>query len=285
MPLPAPTEAELSGHSLYGEGLDDAGLAEWLAAEADGYAGLVGEAAESRTAALTRHHVLPHLPPGRFPLALALGPGTGGDYAALAGRVGRYVAIELARSLWRDSLAGAPADFREPTVRGAIDLPTASLDLAVGFGVLHHVPNVSEVLGEVGRLLKPGAPLILREPIGWLGDFRQPRPGLTRHERGIPHGLMDRILVRAGFTIAAKSFASFPGPRELAWRLGQNPWDHAGWVRFDALLARAAAWNARYRRQSLRQKLAPRLCHWVAFRQGDKPALLAASDHGGIDHA
>lgn len=266
MPLPAPTEAELSGRSLYGEGLDDAALAEWLAAEAEGYAGLVGEAAESRTAALTRHHLLPHLPPGPFPLALALGPGTGGDYAALAGRVGRFIAIEPARSLWRSALAGAPAEFREPTLRGTIDLPDASLDLAVGFGVLHYIPNVSEVLTEVARALKPGAPLILREPIGWLGDFRRPRPGLTRHERGIPHRLMDRLLAEAGLTVAAKSFASFPGPRELAWRLGHNPWDHAGWVRLDALLARVMAWNAGYRRQKLRQKLAPRLCHWLAFR-------------------
>lgn len=285
MPLPAPTEAELSGHSLYGEGLDQAALAEWLAAEAEGYAGLIGEAAESRTAALTRHHMLPHLPPGRFAVALALGPGTGGDYAALTGRVGRYVAIEPARSLWRPDLAGAPAEFREPGLRGRLDLPDAGIDLAAGFGVLHHVPNVSEVLAEVARVLRPGAPLLLREPVGWLGDFRRPRPGLTRHERGIPHGLMDRMLVAAGFTIAARSFASFPGPRELASRLGQNPWDSARWVRVDSLLARCMAWNVRYRRERLIDKLAPRLCHWVAFRDAAKPALLDASDHGGIDHA
>lgn len=266
MPLPAPSAEELSGLRLYGEGLDDAALGEWLAAEAQGYAGLVGEAAESRTAALTRQHLLQHLPPAEFPLALALGPGTGGDYAALAGRVGRYIAIEPARSLWRSELAGAPAEFREPTPRGKIDLPDASLDLAAGFGVLHHIPNVSEVLQEIARVLRPGAPLILREPIGWLGDFRQPRPGLTRHERGIPHRLMDRMLADAGFAVAAKSFASFPGPRELAWRLGQDPWDRAGWVRLDALLARAMAWNAGYRRETLAAKLAPRLCHWLAFR-------------------
>jgi SAM-dependent methyltransferase len=228
---------------------------------------LVGEAAESRTAALTRYHVLVHLPPGPFPLALALGPGTGGDYAALAGRVGRYIAIEPARSLWRSELAGTPVEFREPTLRGAIDLPDASLDLALAFGVLHHIPNVSEVLGEIARVLRPGAPLILREPIGWLGDFRQPRPGLTRHERGIPHHLMDRMLDQAGFTLVRKSFASFPGPRELAWRLGQNPWDHVGWVRLDAALARAMAWNAGYRRETLGAKLAPRLCYWLALRR------------------
>lgn len=271
MPLPAPTNADLTGQTLYGEGLDEAGLAEWFAAEEQGYFDIAQGQGENPTGAVHRHHVLRHLPAGaRFAHCLALGAADGGEYGAIAPLVERFTAIEPGRGFWRGEIGGKPAEYRMPTLRGAIDLADEACDMACAFGVLHHIPNVSEVLAELARVLKPGAPLILREPIVSLGDFRQPRPGLTAHERGIPHHLMDRMLAEAGFELERKSLAGFPGLQQIARRMGvSQPWDNPAFAAIDALAARLMGWNARYWRPRLIDKAAPTMAYWLARRRTD----------------
>lgn len=266
--LPPPLPEHLRGALLYGEGLDDAALAEWFASEEQGYAELPEARGDNPVAALHRLHALRHLPPRFYAHALALGAADGREYAVFAPLVERFTAIEPGRGFWRPEIAGRPADYRMPAQRGTIDLPDGACDLACAFGVLHHIPNVSEVLTELARVLAPGAPLILREPVVSLGDFRQPRHGLTPHERGIPHHLMNRMLVEAGFEVVARSWAGFAGLPRVAARLGiANPWDSRGFVALDAALSRAMAWNARYWRPRLRDKLAPTMAYWVALRR------------------
>lgn len=269
MALSPPTPEELRGSRLYGEALDAAGIAEWFEAERAGYAGLVGaDDGDKRTGALHQHHALRFLAPRRYALALALGAADGSEYSAIAPLVDRFVAIEPGRPFWRDNIGGVAADYRDPLPGGEIDLPDAGVDLACAFGVLHHIPNVSAVLRGLARVMAPGAPLILREPIVSLGDFRGPRPGLTAHERGIPHRLMDAMLGEAGFAVVRKSFAGLPGLRQVASRIGiGQPWDSAAFVGVDALASRAMAWNARYWRPRLIDKAAPTMAYWLALRR------------------
>lgn len=267
-----PLPDELLGRKLHGEGLDDAGLRAWLTDERDGYAEIAGsdgaDSIEPSACSAVRFHAFRFLGERRFERCLALGPAAGREYEPLAGRVGSFVAIEPGRAFWRPSIAGAPADYRMPTLRGELDLPTGACDLAVSFGVLHHIANVSEVLREIARVLRPGSPFLIREPITSLGDFRKPRRGLTRNERGIPHRLMDTMLNEAGFDVRAKRFANVPGTREIPWRLGfQRAWDDPAIVRVDAALARLTAWNARYWRPRLVDKIAPRAAYWIAERR------------------
>lgn len=268
-----PIPDTLLGRRLHGADLDEAGIEAWFADEQNGYAGLVGDGAPVDDADASgghaiRVHALPFLGTRRFACCLALGAADGREYAPFAGRVERFVAIEPGRRFWRETIAGAPADYRAPTIHGALDLDDKSCDLAASFGVLHHIPNVREVLAEVARVLAPGAPFLIREPITSLGDFRRPRPGLTRNERGIPHAMLDAMLAEAGFAIRAKRFVNFPGTRELPARLGlASAWDNRAIVRLDAALAAMTAWNARYWRPRLRDKLAPRSAYWIAERR------------------
>jgi len=264
----APPTPELLGQRLHGEGLDDAALAAWFADEEEGYAAIAGDDGEDGGAGMAnRIHAFGFLGERQFRQCLALGAATGREYAALAGRVARFVAIEPGRRFWRPTIAGAPAEYRAPTLRGTIDLPDGSCDLAGSFGVLHHIPNVSEVLGELARVLAPGGVLMIREPIASLGDFRRPRRGLTRNERGIPPALMERMLDAAGFAVRARRFVDFPGSDTLVRRLGvARPWEHAWFVRLDHLVSSLTAWNARYWRPRLVDKLAPRAAYWIAER-------------------
>lgn len=261
-------EAELRGERLAGADLDDAGLAAWLAAEERGFVTLAGPRpgpVVPNAAALNWWHALRHLGPRRFRTCLALGPARGADYLALAERVERFVAIEPAREWWGETIGGTPAEFRPPTLRGATGLPDRSVELAGCFSVLHHIPNVGEVIGELGRVLAAGGWLVVREPIVSMGDFRRPRPGLTAHERGIPHAMMDGFLCDAGLTIVRKSLCQTPGPFQLARRLGvTRPNDTRWFVILDALISRALAWNTRYWRPRLWQKAAPTMGFWVA---------------------
>ena len=260
---------ELLGLKLHGDGLDELGLAAWYADEADGYAQVAGAEvgpldALQEPCHANRFHAFRFLPQRQFECCLALGAASGREYAPLAGKVGRYIAIEPGRAFWRETIAGAPADYRAPSVTGVIDLPDGTCDLACSFGVLHHIANVGDVLCEVARVLKPGGWFVLREPITSLGDFRSPRPGLTRNERGIPHAMMDRLLVEAGFVIRHRRMVNFPGSREIPWKLGlKSAWDNPVVVRLDAVLAGLMSWNARYWRPRLIDKLAPRAVYWV----------------------
>jgi SAM-dependent methyltransferase len=265
----APPTPELLGLRLYGEGLDDAALAAWFADEEEGYASIAGDEGEDSGASQSNSvHAFRYLGPRQFARCLALGAASGREYAGLEGRIGSFVAIEPGRRFWRPTIAGAPTEYRAPTSRGTIDLPDGSCDLAGSFGVLHHIPNVSEVLRELARVLAPGGMLMIREPIISLGDFRRPRPGLTRNERGIPPLLMDRMLAEAGFVVKARRFLDFPGSDTFAQRLGvARPWDRAWFVRLDHAVSRLMAWNARYWRPRLIDKLAPRVACWVAERR------------------
>lgn len=255
---------ELLGLRLHGDGLDDAALAAWFADEENGYFAIAGGTGDSHTAGVNRYHAFRHLGERRFALCLALGAAWGGEYAGLTGRIGSFVAVEPGRKFWQGSIAGAPAEYRLPTLRGAIDLPDGGCDLAGAFGVLHHIPNVGEVLREVARVLAPGAPLLIREPIVSLGDFRKSRPGLTANERGIPPQIMAQMLADAGLVIRAHSLAGFPVIQRLALGLGiAAPWENRGFVALDAALSRAFAWNARYWRPHLWDKVAPTLGYWV----------------------
>jgi ubiquinone/menaquinone biosynthesis C-methylase UbiE len=44
-----------------------------------------------------------------------------------------------------------------------IELPSAAVDTVVDFGIIHHVPNWQESLGEIARVLRPGGLLLFEE--------------------------------------------------------------------------------------------------------------------------
>lgn len=108
----------------------------------------------------------------RFPWADLGEAAIGADIGCGSGRWAKVVAplvrtlslvdaSEQALEVARSNLAGsANVMFLQASV-GALPFEDAALDFAYSLGVLHHVPDTRRALCEVGRVLKPGAPLLV----------------------------------------------------------------------------------------------------------------------------
>jgi 2-polyprenyl-3-methyl-5-hydroxy-6-metoxy-1,4-benzoquinol methylase len=103
------------------------------------------------------------------------------------------VGVRITRKRARHNGVGERVDARvmraDPT-----ELSAASFDLVHGLGILHHLPDLTQALGEVKRLLKPGGTAVFLEPLGnspvvesikeWLLE-RIDRNATTDHEENL----------------------------------------------------------------------------------------------------
>jgi SAM-dependent methyltransferase len=256
----------LSGERLYGDDFSDAEIQAWFDAEQEGYFDLTGGSAQEgpQYQALDSATLFKFVRGQTFALCVALGSARGWDVEPLAPQVDSFIAVEPATRFWRDSIGGKPTEYRSPMLRGDLDLAGGSVDVVVAISVLHHIPNVSEVLQEIYRVLAPGGYLLLREPICSMGDWRLPRHGLTRNERGLPAGWLEKKILDLGFEIQKSTLCNFAPLAALCVRLGLLPYQNNALVRLDLLMSWLTAWNASYDRQGLLRKFAPAAMSLVA---------------------
>lgn len=254
------------GERVYGDDFSPAQIKEWYAQEESGYYDLT----QAHDGGYTYgYHALNHLHgfsclQGRvFDCCLVLGCARGDDVSPLAPQVRRFIAIEPAEQWWSDEIAGTPASFIKPAISGDIALPDGTTDLATCLGVLHHIPNAGHVLGEIARVMKPGGVFLMREPIVTMGDWRQPRHGLTRNERGFPLAWLDEKLADADFSIVRRRLCMFPASRRVG-RLLRNPiYNNRLLTTLDWMASSLFTWNLHYHRDTLFKKVAPASVFYV----------------------
>ena len=266
-----------SGQALYGDDFGPADIERWFADERDAYAQLYGADParhEYGYDALNRHHAYARLRPGRrFRHALGFGSNFGDELVPLLDGIDEVTLLDASEQFVVQDLRGRPVRHVMAQPSGHIDLPDASVDLITCFGVLHHIPNVSAVLGEFARVMMPGGVLLLREPTTTMGDWRRPRAGLTTRERGIPPALLTAQVQQAGFELQRVSDCYFPPWVRLCLAVGLAPFKHAATTRIDALLARATRSRHRYHRHSLASRFAPASRFVLAVRPGSPGAV------------
>jgi len=277
MAIPAASEEEISGRRLYGDDFSSDQIREWYDSEVTGYFDLLSSHYKVTDAdnqynyeydALNQFHAIGKLLDRQFEICLALGCAAGDDIAPLAPVVQRFIAIEPAEKWWHDDIGGKPAIYMRPSAIGDLGLDSATVDLATSFGVLHHIPNVSHVVGEIARVLKPGGLFVLREPISSMGDWRKARAGLTANERGLPVQWFESLARSAGFQVLVRHACMFGPLSTIAKKLGISlPFARMPIVKLDWLISEALRWNARYWRDTFAKKLAPSSAFWILERR------------------
>lgn len=261
-----------TGKKLYGDDFDDNRIAAWFRDEAEAYADLgAGDASQYTYVyhALNRHHGFAHTGNHRFNHALGLGSAYGDEFLPLASRIDKLTILDPSDSFADNhEVHGVPCDYRKPDITGNLMFDDNALDLITSLGVLHHIPNVSHVIKECHRCLQPGGLMLLREPIVSMGDWTRPRPGLTRHERGIPLALLQKACLDAGFITRHKSLCIFPALPKLAGKLGIATYNNRLLTWIDSLACRLSAFNTQYHRTSTLSKIGPSCVYLVL----EKPA-------------
>ncbi|MGH1359560.1 MAG: class I SAM-dependent methyltransferase [Burkholderiaceae bacterium] len=261
-----------SGEALYGDDLDRDGIAQWFADEEEGYANL-GASNEKDYRYVyhqwNRLHGFSQLPAqGRFEHLLAFGSAYGEELVPVVDRTDAITVVDPSDAFVRSAIHGVPATYIKPGVTGQLPVADASFDMGTCLGVLHHIPNVSSVVAEIARTLKPGAYFLLREPVVSMGDWRKPRAGLTIHERGIPAPILKRICVEAGFEIVRAAPCGFALTPRLFGPLVGEVYNSGVATRLDSWLSRLFAWNSSYHATSVLAKLRPTSLFLVLRRRG-----------------
>src|SRR5712691_9854665 len=160
-------------------------------------------------------HGFSHTSRRSFRHALGIGSAYGDEFLPLASRIRRITILEPTDGFVVKDIGGTPVEYVKPLSSGRMPFADSSFDLITCLSVLHHIPNVSTVMAGMFRCLKPEGFALVREPVISMGDWRLPRKGLTKRERGIPLHLLQEMITRAGFHIIRERLCAFPLTRRL----------------------------------------------------------------------
>jgi SAM-dependent methyltransferase len=260
----------LSGRSLYGDDFTDEQIAVWYSDEIDAYADL---GARDRGAGRYMYHGLNiehgfrHLPTGMIGSVLGLGSAYVDEFTPILDRLTNITVIEPAASLRVDALGSLPVRYVEPVPSGTMSFDDGTFDMAVALGTLHHIANVSHVVGEIARVVKVGGYVLIREPIISMGDWRTERRGLTRHERGIPLAMLRSLYSTNGLRIIKETPCMFALSSLYIKYSNRNVYNSRAAVNLDAILCRLFLPNYSYHAIRSVRKLRPTSVFHVLQRQ------------------
>ena len=266
------TERALRGEILYGDDFSAVEIARWFEDEREGYFNLYYGAddptgTESSTyeyAQLAEQHCFKWVPRREFDSALGIGSAHGAELKPILMRSRRVTVLEPSAGFASTMIDGKPVTYMKPHSSGLMPFAAASFDIVVCFSVLHHIPNVSTVIGEMFRVLKPGGYALLREPTHSMGDWRRPRRGLTKRERGIPLQIFRQVVSEAGFSIVRETRCMFSLMSRLSPLFGgRSVWTSRAVVEVDRAICALPVWPRNYGAQRFWHKIRPTAVSYV----------------------
>lgn len=199
---------------------------------------------------------------------LGLGSGNGEEFRPVRSYIEHLWIVESAEGYFKND---ATTTYVKAQVDGTLSFPNDFFDTTVNVAVLHHIPNVSHVIGELFRVLKPGGICIIKEPLTTLGPWHKARKaGLAPCERGFPRDWLQRKLVESGFEGIKETIFEFPPLRHVRDRGGVDTYNSRFWIALDQMMCKLTIWNYRYHRVNLFQKLAPSYAFLVLRKPGTR---------------
>jgi SAM-dependent methyltransferase len=256
----------LSGEKLYGDNFSLEQLKKWYEDEAEGYSGLVRKAEPAYAYGyheLNNMHGFRHVKLPNKCIALGVGSAYCEEFLPILPHLSHITSLDPSNHFTIDKLRDTPVSHVQPSIDGKMPFPDNHIDIISCFGALHHIANVSFVLGECFRVLKPGGVMFLREPVVTMGDWRRPRQGLTKNERGIPYDLFINMVKRHGFTVAKLTQFDFAPLGRLLSYFGISMFSHWSTTVLDYWLSQIFAFNKKYHRVSMLEKLGPASIYMV----------------------
>jgi len=254
----------LAGERLWGDDFSVVEIEEWFEDERDAYYSLAPRNLAQYVYeyhALNWYHGFRHLPPMRFRRILGLGSAYGHELLPVAGWADDIAILETSKDFTVQEIDGKPVKYVKPRPDGTFPFSDGEFDLIVCFGVLHHIPNVTKVVGEMARCISPGGYALVREPIISMGDWRKPRPGLTRRERGIPLNILSDIIHSCRFEVIRERKCMFSLTSRLNYVMRSPVYNSILCTAVDAFICNLPIWPTRYHARSTVQKLRP----WCVF--------------------
>lgn len=262
-----------SGDFLIGDDFSQAEIEAWFEDEKEGYANLSQQNKPVDTQPSYSYHTMnkvhgfSKLPAKKnFDNVLGIGAAFGLEFLPIASRIKNLHILEPSDQLVSKEIAGLTPIYTKPEIMGDISYEDNTFDLITCFGVLHHIPNVSHVFKEIHRILASGGYLLLREPINSMGDWNNPRTGLTKRERGIPPHFMSKLIKELDFEVvnAAPCFCMTAFlSRTIGKKLKKPLFQYKSYVVIDKYLSKLFRWNFTYHPTKFYQRIAPQSTFYV----------------------
>ncbi len=263
-------EEYLSGSKLYGDNFSPEEIEKWYREEEEAYADLGSKDKGQNSYGYHEFNIvhgfnkLKHIP--SFKNVLGLGSAWGFEYEPIIDKIKKITIIEPSDNLRSEKIGNIIPAYVKPTITGQLPFNDNQFDLITCFGTLHHIPNVTYTIGELIRVLNYNGFLLIREPIMSMGDWRQPRKGLTKNERGIPKEVFESIFAKNKVEVVSKEycFTMTSYFQRLLGKLFPKPiYSYNSYVLLDKYLSKILTSNIHYHPKSKIERLSPQSVFYV----------------------
>jgi SAM-dependent methyltransferase len=249
-------EEHSDGMTLYGDDFSSDQIAAWFRDEEEAYYRLPEERAPGVYSYHARNwrHGFRHLPSSSFEHVLCVGGAYGDELRPVLSRAKKVTILEPTGEFEVPSF-----EYVKPDKSGQMPFANNSFDLITCLGVLHHIPNVSDVVREMARCTKPGGWQLICEPSHSMGNWNKPRRLLTPHERGIPPAIIRRIVTDAGLQIVRERRCMFSLSSRFQYLLPKKQFVYnTAWLTaLDDYISNLPIWSGSYHATNAIQKLRP----------------------------